>query len=1124
MDFETVAHLRGPKLADLTQHVVDVLRPEVAAGDEFVLGDLPLESYVFVPYALSGLGAAMSDPGEDPLRATTRVTLPIADDAGGRASVSKDITVYGPGDVLGLDRAQVVRRYPTPGTVNAEETFHAHIEFDRPELPWAFSAESRRDGMRPWLALVVLEAREVRWEVGGLHPVIEVAAELLPPLGDIHRWAHAQTVPGSASLGARLSTAHGPVNVSRLVASRVLTESTDYVACVVPTTDAGARAGLVLSGGTLDPAWSSGSGLVRLPVYDHWTFRTAPDGDFASLARKLVAVTAPWQVGRRTLDTSRPGAPLEDLPAEAPGARQVIRCALYAVTPPPASAAEDAAAWDAATTQRLKDAVEAAATRAGTGPDDQGAAADDLPIVGPRLYAQGQRGAATLPAGTDPAAMTDWFAQLNLSPVHRVVAGVGTRVVQRDADQLMQAAWAQVGEIDAANQQLRQAQLARHLAASLHARLARVDDGRLLQLTRPVAPRVRMPGAALTLLGQEARSATPVSALGSAMRRTLRAQGPVTRRLPADQQGMVTRVVADAGLARDFTRTYVRPDGITGLSDTALAALDPAAVATALGVTEVQAVQQVRAAAEGLGGTPSLATTVATPQLWRQPEASFRPGEQLAQQVADRLRAVLPEQPAREPVAARWLGGLAAGLVTREVAGSGRLKDLALDLQQVVVGPGRGPVRPPVTRPGAGRGGRVVGPLPGPVGRVTVPVRGGEPLRGGGIERLGGRTLGGEVLREGAAWRTGLTLRTETLAQLVGGRVREVERPRPGSTEAERLQGMVTPAGRDLAGYVKAAQAVTVEALRADLHRVIADLGALQLPTTPERPALAVTRQELTARLDPARTVVEATRARLHADGLVPPDWFADTLVRPIMAAPRFDRPMYRALADYSTDWLVPGLEEIQESDFVTVLAANAEFTESFLVGLSDEMGRELLWREYPTDQRGTYFHRFWNGGQDELTGPVHRFGRTRLGSHVSLGGPGDSNRAVVLVKGEVVRRYPDLAVMALREQGTQDGLPRLPEAPTAADAAPALFYAPLPPDVLIAGLDISIDTLRGGGWWVVLAEHPQAPRFRCAENERQNPPRFATGTGTGADVAKARLANPNRIAFEASSFLPPLR
>ncbi len=435
--------------------------------------------------------------------------------------------------MLGVDPGQVVRRYPSPGSVNAEETFHAHIEFDRPELPWTFSAQTPGNTMRPWLALVVLERGEVEWEPAraGLQPVMAVDADRLPPVSGTAAapWAHAQVPKGPASLAARLSTAFAPVNVSRLLAARVLTQDTDYVACLVPTTDAGVKAGLGLPAGTLGAAWTPADGRVRLPVYDHWEFRTAPDGDFARLARRLVPLAAPWEIGRRILDTSRPGDPIADLPAGADGRRQVVRCALVSPNGPPPGAPADDAAWSVERTRDLQDAVERAAVLEGNAGTDPGEV-PDLPLVGPRLYAKGQRGAATMP-------VDDWFSQLNTRPVNRVVAGLGTRVVQRDQEPLMQAAWAQVGEIDKANRALLLAQLARHTAASLHGRLAKLDPGRLLQVVRPVAPRLKVDGASLTLSGQTVRSATPVAALGGGFRKALRAAGPVTRRLSAQESG-----------------------------------------------------------------------------------------------------------------------------------------------------------------------------------------------------------------------------------------------------------------------------------------------------------------------------------------------------------------------------------------------------------------------------------------------------------------------------------------------------------------------------------------------------------------------------------------------------------
>ncbi|MDX6401247.1 MAG: hypothetical protein QOF27_1853, partial [Gaiellaceae bacterium] len=203
-DFENVNTIRGAKLSDLAEHVQDVLAFVLAPEDEYQVGKLALESYDFVPYALTGLAAAMQTPASG-ARATTHVTLPINDDKGGSDKAEQNVTLFGPGDVLGLDPAQVVRRYPSPGSTNAEETFHAHIEFDRPELPWAFSAHSVGDNMPPWLALVVFELDEVEWEPAGtgLQPVVSVPASVLPPVESSWAWAHAQATSGTASLTAR---------------------------------------------------------------------------------------------------------------------------------------------------------------------------------------------------------------------------------------------------------------------------------------------------------------------------------------------------------------------------------------------------------------------------------------------------------------------------------------------------------------------------------------------------------------------------------------------------------------------------------------------------------------------------------------------------------------------------------------------------------------------------------------------------------------------------------------------------------------------------------------------------------------------------------------------------------
>ena len=1140
-DFDSIAELRGPTLSSLSQHVRDVLVLALAPEDEFQVGQLNLAAYQFVPYALSGLSAAMQTPAGGAIRASTTVTVPITDDAGGTGKAERQVTLYGPGDVIGVDPGQIVRRYPAPGSRTAEETFHAHIEFDRPELPWAFSAQTPADRMRAWVALVVLERDECEWEpiAAGLSPVLQVDAAALPDLTQQWAWAHAQTVAGSAALPARLSTAHSQVNIARLVAARRLTQETSYVACLVPTTDAGVKAGLGIGGGTLDPAWSAGAGRVRLPVYDRWEFRTAPDGDFARLARKLVGVPAPWIIGRRLMDTMRPGLPLADLAADEAGRRQVIKCALFSPNEAPPESPSDDSAWLPARVAALTEAVEKPALIEGAAGTDPGAP-PDLPIIGPRVYARGQRGRGTL--GT-----SDWFSEINDTPVHRVVAGLGTRVVVKDQEPLMQAAWAQVGEIDKANRALALAQFAEHLAIRLHDRFTALDASRVLQMTRPLATRVTIDGADLTLSGETVRSALAPAALGGAFRKVVRATGPIARRLSATDRSALAQLAAPGGVARDFTRPVAGIDGIGGLSRIATESLDAELVALALHVPVGEAMATLARHTEVVGAGLSVATATTTPSAWQPPEAGFSPGAVIAERVATTITTHV-RSAGDDPIRSRWLGGLAAGVghaLGDRSPISSRMTDVAVSVHDrlaVIVPerPGR-PDGPVIVRPDQPDIPIVVRPDRPDIPIVVRPDRPDIPIviRPGGFGRVrGGRD---EALRIHAR-RVVVDAQVAraanpTLARLRGrinpdllGPVAEFDpiRPRPGQvvTPADKVAVMTTAQGDALGAWVSAAAAVSVVDLRGRIDTLVSSVGVFDLMPTPGRDAMTTSTDRVLARLDPTRTVVDATRARLSVGLAHSSAWLVESMIRPIMAAPRFDRPMYKALDDYDREWLVPGLGQLQEPDLVTVLEANDTFVEAFLVGLSDEMARELLWREYPTDMRGTYFHRFWDGSKDELRSAIHRFTRTPLGSHVGLGTPGQSGRAVVVIRGDVVQRYPDMTVMALKETGRDaENLPLLPEAPTGPEhAAKALFTAFLAPDIMLSGLDITVDELREDGWWLVLGEHPQAPRMRFKEPDIVgHQVRFASpgANAHGGEVATSRLEHPTRIAFEAGDFLP---
>ena len=83
---------------------------------------------------------------------------------------------------------------------------------------------------------------------------------------------------------------------------------------------------------------------------------------------------------------------------------------------------------------------------------------------------------------------------------------------------------------------------------------------------------------------------------------------------------------------------------------------------------------------------------------------------------------------------------------------------------------------------------------------------------------------------------------------------------------------------------------------------------------------------------------------------------------------------MYEPLKEKSQDLLLPGLDKV-DPETVVGLRTNRAFVEAYMIGLNFEMGRELLWRGYPTDQRGTYFRRFWRRSIGGLRSCISRSG-----------------------------------------------------------------------------------------------------------------------------------------------------
>jgi hypothetical protein len=312
------------------------------------------------------------------------------------------------------------------------------------------------------------------------------------------------------------------------------------------------------------------------------------------------------------------------------------------------------------------------------------------------------------------------------------------------------------------------------------------------------------------------------------------------------------------------------------------------------------------------------------------------------------------------------------------------------------------------------------------------------------------------------------------------------------------------------------------EVAKVIINRQIVASDAASLPETSLAGGFESLRQTIVAALDPAVTMVRMVNHRISALTDAQAKGLDD-----IMAAPDLSEPTYQALAAISHDWLLPGIDTLPPGT-TTLVESNRTFISGFLVGMNHELARELLWREYPSDQRGTYSRQFWarrNTGnpadQYDLKYLLHASPQLTL---EQLGEkPGDGASPLVLVvKGDLVRRYPGMLVTAAKTR--KSGSIRVLDPAT--EIQPD-FMARLDPDVLLIGFEaLSADKVRAlagnedTAWWFFFAEHFTEPRFGLDLPAAGNPAAFADWND--ATWGNAALDAAGRLS--AGSFnVPPL-
>ena len=654
--------------------------------------------------------------------------------------------------------------------------------------------------------------------------------------------------------------------------------------------------------------------------------------------------------------------------------------------------------------------------------------ADPDPVVAPPIYGRYHAAITGVTVGTG-----GWVNELNLDPRLRSPAGLGARVVTAERDLLMASAWRQIATVELANRVLRHAQMVRAaLQQTYLATFTTASSSTLLGLAYGVLNRVLVSTGtvASTAWGTIASSAVPWRAFFPAFRRLIRPFGPI----------WTVQGGAGGGL-----------DGfVSGINDGSVTLVPPAGAGSGTATLPSSPISGNTGNGGGITGPGGPLSGILGPlPAWLQPLG-------LLLAILVLVAAILLD-------VLILLLGIAGHWVVLAIFLAISILILAILLAWWLL-----------------MGGGVAASSGG------SPSSGGSGGSGGtsGFGSAGNKAAGYGATQSNPG---GISLLQQALT----------------ANGLPNFQDVATGSQPPATASTTGADSAAATSFRDGLQGLLPTLENFGAPATSPAPSAldldAVAGSVLSA-LDPTGTVVRRALSLVSVDARL--QWQPADPIEPIMAAPVFPQPMYAPLRDISQEFLLPGVGEILR-DSVGLLDPNMKFIEAYMVGLNFEMGRQLLWNGYPTDQRGSYFRQFWDvsGYVPRPTdppldlpalaemlrdiAPIHTWPTdTDLGTHANPANPGASAGLVLLVRGELLRRYPTMhvyAVPAIRTAAADGTVSFSPSTDLTQEVNP-LFRGTMSPDLSYFGFRITPAQARSSptdpGYYFVLQQHPTQPRF----------------------------------------------
>ncbi len=945
--------------------------------------------YKFFSWTRKGIAANIAEKdtlGKSDGVQVQRATVPVDITLNTNIAVpSKNFTLIGPGDIIGIQTDMIIRCEPRDGVSNFEPNYFPYVEFYDEDFPWRYtpaSAAGPNDmSLRPWISLIVLKEDEFDDTPlqTPLKSIVVKNMDAIQPPDELHLWAHTHTNLQNDETNFEKYVESLAVQVkedpdgvySRVMCPRKMEANAMYHAFLIPTFETGrlAALGQPINGVPAQKAaWNVAMNEIELPVYYRWNFRTGANFDFESLVKLIEPRVMDKRVGVRPMDCSRPGYFKLNSTDEIPAPNPVSILLEGAVKAPTAES-----------TTIIPNDFQTSVAELVNLNRTQLEKLDEDPFVTVPFYGMyhamrkdlSKPGEKIIPV-FDPNADV-WYDDLNGDPRNRVPVGFGVKAVQDGQEKFMDQAWNQLSDVLEANRKARLAQvMSAVMGTSFDKNIKNLQDEKILSISRNLSSKILATN--VTIRKEISQSRVPEALFMNPTQKLMRVNSSVNRSLV--KVGNTSLTVAA------MTNDSNKVSGITSAS--------------------IDKFKSIQALTGVTTGVPS--GNIGNLKIWS---------------TISNLDTTFKFETVR--------------------SGGGEFRRILLSTVTPVTGTTTGGVP-----------GRILGSVGG---RMSGTVGG----------RISGRIAG----------------------RISGSRIRVQPVGRPEVTRAPIAVPINTSYKDAYADYnIRLGYTETVP------DKPLVDIASLTAKTLLSvKPSVAYKNM--------------LSKMVAWGKGVVIPQ--VDDML-PAMAYPDFPAPTYKLLIDRDKELLLPNLELIQPNTF-SLLRTNQKFIESYLIGLNHEMARELLWREYPTDMRGSYFRQFWDvkgviapttSSEDAEAlkdiAPIHTWPKDGLlGKNNARDKAGDSEQLVFVIRGDLLKKFPNTIIYAQKAFKNDKGKwfinTELDDAALAKEVRFPLYQAEIPPDIKLLGFDLTINEAAGvdavsdfpgnkEGWFFVIAEVPGEPRF----------------------------------------------